>query len=293
MSDDKRSGRTDSESRRAGSRRGRALIRLANLLTLAGLMTTAVFLITTGPGADGSAARAAAVPDWAAPMAAYYLGVASADQLQLSTWQSVDTATGRRVTSEVPGEGLVQFDPATHEVNEVIWSTRLGAPTGQLMDQLDAVRTAQSYAAAHYVRFEDMVMRPVEAINHGAFAEYRMVWQARSGDAWLPSQVAIGVNARTGELAYYFSERVKSEIDTTPLVTADQAIGAAQEAAGLGPAATASVPELTVVVERAQQTLQWVVAVRAPEQAAPHIVSAPIVWVDARTGAARIAAVAS
>ena len=293
MSDNQPRRSSTSRSRSDGARTWRTLFRVANVVSLAALMTTIIFLATTGPGEDGSAAATPAVPDWAPSMAAYFLGAASSDDVQLVSWESVETATGERIVSEVAGEGLVQFDPASHEVNEVIWSARLSGATGPLVEQLDAVRAAQSYAGSHYLRFEDLVMRSVETLDHGAFAEYRVLWQARDGEAWLPSQVAIGVNARTGQLAYYFSERVDPQVDTTPLTTAAQASAAALEVAAVGPGATAGAPELTVVVEGGRQSLQWVVQVRAPHQAEPHIVSAPIVWVDAHTGVARVAAVAA
>lgn len=126
-------------------------------------------------------------------------------------------------------------------------------------------------------------------MDHGAFEEYRFIWQARTANAWLPTQVTVGVNSRSGAVAYFATERVPVETPPAARINANQAAALALAVAGPVHQTVKATPELHVTVMAGRQQLVWVVPITTSDKA-PHLSRAQIVWVDAVTGVARTVA---
>jgi hypothetical protein len=204
-------------------------------------------------------------------------------------WRLVTDVVGSRYQSHVSGVGLVEVDAATKEVDEVIFDGRLQSSPGRsTVSATQAHDTALSFAQGHFRGFDGLTLRDSSSLDHGTFREVRVEWQARSGQAWLPTKVAVGVNAATGQVAYYWSERVPLRVSATPSVAAATAIQRAQETApGL---TVTSGPTLEVTIRSGEQHLVWITELTRVYATGAHVPDYRVVWTDARTGLTQIAA---
>jgi hypothetical protein len=208
--------------------------------------------------------------------------------VQVSGGHTIATATGDRYDMDVAGIGIVQANPATHEITEIVYANRLtGGPAS--VPAAAAAATARAYAQPRFDGFGQLSSRATTRIDHGSWVEYRVVWQQRLDAAWTPTQVAVGVNAASGQIAYYWTDRVAVTVPITPRITAAAAATAALHAVGITGRAVAGTPELQVVtLSASQQQLVWSVSVRSPRVRGLQIASDVIVHVDARTGNATV-----
>jgi hypothetical protein len=218
---------------------------------------------------------------------AHSLGLASVPSVD---WRSVDSSAGARYQAHVPGIGIVEVDPVTHELDEVVYDAALARPTGETMSADAAYPIARAFAARHFGDFDRLVSRSSETVDHGVFSEVRITWQARAGSTWLPIKVVVGVNSRSGRLAYYWSERIPTWVGTVPKVTAAQAIADALSAAGVGSNATADTPSLEVMPTASGEHLVWITEVTKAEPTGFHVPQTAVVWVDAVSGQAQVVA---
>jgi hypothetical protein len=191
------------------------------------------------------------------------------------SWSS-PSGTERRLEASLPGTGhfVVDLDEG-RVVTAVLVAPK--APDPSLGSHEAARRAAEGFVALHQPSAAAYALRVDEFLDHGALKEWRFQWQAKSGLAWTPTYAAVTVDAR-GFIGTYSSNWVALTVDTTPRVTADQALVSAVPAGYtvLGP------PELWVQQPAGQpQQLVWVVE-RRP---ATTTVSKEVVWVDAMSGA--------
>ncbi|MGI8609474.1 MAG: hypothetical protein ACR2MY_09645 [Candidatus Dormibacteria bacterium] len=203
-------------------------------------------------------------------------------------WRLVSDQAGGRYKTQVSGVGLVEVDAVTHEVDEVIFDGRLSSIPGTPIALTQAESTAGSFARAHFAGFGALAPRGTTLVDHGVFREYRSTWQARQGQASLPSQVAVGVNATTGQVAYYWSQRLAVTVSTQPKVSAAAALRSAQ---GLAEGLTASAaPDLEVAVREGHQQLVWVTTFTRNYSSGLHVSDNRVVWTDAQTDVSQIVA---
>jgi len=258
---------------------------IAGVTTVAVTLGAASLLVTAG----GAVASRSPKLGWEAVAVARALAV-PASSVHVTSWKRIDTATGQRYDADVAGVGIVQLDAVTHELDEVVYEDHLVGARGSEVTSAGAALVARHFAEAHMRGFGSLTARPIEHLDHGAFSEYRLVWQAQQAGAWLPTQVAVGVNARTGVIAYFAADRVAVAEPPAARVSAAQARSVALRTAGAAGRVVEADPELGVVVTTAgRQELVWSLRITAA-QSAPHVSQSQIVWVDAVTGRARIAA---
>jgi len=268
-------------------RRRRRLLWLALAATICAATILSIAGLNSGAPSHRMANR---IPEWAPLMAGYFAEIADPAGVHLKNWREVPSNLGPRDVADLAGVGLIQFNPKTHEVDEVIFSNHLGGAASTVMPGNQAVGVARDFAVGKYLGFSALTFRAAEFIDHHEFAEYRITWQARAGRAWLPSMVAIGINARTGQVAYYSSTRLRVTISTVPDIGATAAARAALTVANLDGSARTGAPELTVQANASTQQLVWSVPVLEASSSRPHIARDVIVWVDAHTGQARVVA---
>ncbi|MDQ1683910.1 MAG: hypothetical protein QOC82_647 [Frankiaceae bacterium] len=221
---------------------------------------------------------------------ARFLGLSPA-ALRLEHGHSGNSPSGMRMTANVRGVGMVQWDPRTHEVNEVIFDNNLATlPAGtNPTDKAAALRTASAFAAAHFDGFSQLVVREVQLVNHELFTEWQVLYQARTGDAWAPRMVRVGVNARDGRLAYYWSSRLPDAVSAVPHISMAQAATAVRALAG--PAALVGSLSLEITATGpGTERLVWVTTVTPRTTAKVHVSTGSLVWVDAQTGAPTVVA---
>lgn len=226
-------------------------------------------------------------PDSRAVAVARWLGVAA---IPRSAWSLVTDPAGARYQSHVPGVGLVELDATSQEVDEVIYDSQLTGSAGHRINQADAVAKAGGFARQHFAGFGGLSQRSATYVDHGAFQEYRTTWQARQGNAWLPTATTVGVNSDTGQVAYYWSRRVPLTLNST---TAQVSAAAAKEAAiavAHTAGAAASDPNLEVVVTTTGQRLVWVTEVRGTPSARAQVPLFEVAWTDATSGSTYIVA---
>jgi|SwirhisoilCB2_FD_contig_31_16128854_length_1639_multi_3_in_0_out_0_1 hypothetical protein len=225
-----------------------------------------------------------AAPTWATRAVGNFMDRA-VPASAFATWQEVNLPSGPRWEGQFSGGNIAEFDATTHELDEVILSHNLSGSTGPMLRRMDALRTAVGIGD-DFDGFPRLSPRHAELIDHGAFAEWRFQWQERFGLAWAPSTVVVGINARTGALAYYWSMRDTVRVPSSARVTAATARQKALQVAGIPGARTAR-PVLEITDENRHQELVWIVRVidRNPR---PHISDDKVVWVDAITGSASV-----
>jgi hypothetical protein len=216
--------------------------------------------------------------------------------VRISASRVISTATGDRYDMDVAGIGIVQANPITREITEIVYADRL---TGSrvAVPAAAAAQTAHAYAAQHFTGLAQLTPRGATQLDHGSWVEFRVVWQQRTGAAWTPTQVAVGVNAASGQVAYFWSDRLALTVPTTPQVTASEARAAALRlvTAESGRSSADSKnqvvgpPELQVVaLSSSKQQLVWSVAVRSPRVRGLQIARDVTVHVDAHTGSATL-----
>ena len=199
-------------------------------------------------------------------------------------WRDARVAGRTRQVATTP-EGLVQVDPFTHEVTEIVFSDRLTTATGPVKRQAVLRDVADRFAADHYRGFAALRPRSVELLDHGSWTENRFVYQARRRGAWLPRQAVVGVNARTGQVAYYWSERQDVSTLVAPAVDAQRARALAAAGSGYGKGAQAGAATLQPLDVDGEQTVAWLVEVRPPFTRTRHIATTQWMRVDPQTGA--------
>ena len=221
------------------------------------------------------------------------VSVAAATTLTSSDFGRVETvqvAGGPRLQVLVKGLGLVQIAPHSNQVLEVIWDGRLSSGPNDTVSGPAAQALASTFAATHIAGFSQLAPRETVLIDHGAWREYRASFQARSGTAWLPKQIAVGVNAATGQVAYYWNDLTPSNIDTTPAVTESQAVDSVRAAAGND--VIIGKPQLEVLEVNGRQILAWSMTANASGSVGGlRVLNNSIALVDATTGAVMTGAV--
>jgi hypothetical protein len=204
-------------------------------------------------------------------------------------WRTVSDATGNRYQTHIAGVGLVEVDAVTNEVNEAIFDGRLQSAPGRTdVPATQAEAAASDFARQHFRGFDGLTLRNSSAVDHGTLRELRITWQEQHGAAWLPTEVTVGVNAATGQVAYYWSERVPLRISAVSAVSSGTALQHAQAAApGL---TVTSGPRLEVVLQSGQQHLVWVTELTHAYASGAHVPDYRVVWTDAQTGSTQIVA---
>jgi hypothetical protein len=207
-------------------------------------------------------------------------------RLSAGRWSTVPSADGAREQAYLPGVGLVQRSKASGETDEAIFEPQLQpGPPGAAESRGAAVATARQYARAHFFGFARLARVGASYVDHGAWREYRVTWQARRGQAWLPDIITVGINAGTGKVAYFWSERGTSMHDTSPLISAAQALRSARAAAGFSGRVLAGRPRLEVIDRQGRPQLEWLSRVtKVFVSGAAHVPASAIVAIDARTG---------
>lgn len=209
-----------------------------------------------------------------------------------STWSTVERLGGARHLSIIPGLGMFELD-RTLEVREAIFEKELSSPANQVAVRIaDAGSVAEAFARSRFHGFDALSIRRSESLDHGDFREHRFEWQARSGEAWLPSRVTVGVNAVTGRIAYYSSDRAVVTVPTTSDITPEAARASALTASGLEEEdAVVSEPFLAVVRSTTgRQRLVWITEVSGRPQATIHLPTYRVMWTDAATGTSEVMA---
>jgi hypothetical protein len=230
---------------------------------------------------------AAGSPDSRAVAVAHWLGMASVPR---SAWTLATDLAGPRYQSHVPGVGLVELDATTQEVDEVIFDSQLTGSTAHRISEASATAAAEAFARQHFTGFDGLVERSDTYVDHGAFQEYRTTWQARQGEAWLPTAVTVGINSDTGRAAYYWSRRVPLTLTSTTAQVTAAAAKAAAIAVVHTAGAVASEPNLEVVLTGAGQRLVWVTEVRGARSAGVQMPLYEVAWTDAQSGSTNIVA---
>lgn len=232
-----------------------------------------------------AAPAASAAPDARTLAVANWLGSGT---LHDQGWRLVSDQAGNRYQTHISGVGMVEVDAATTEVDEVIFDGRLQSASRAAIATAQAQSTAEGFARQHFRGFDGLTLRGASTEDHGTLREVRVDWQARHGAAWLPTKVAVGINAATGQVAYYWSERVPLRVSAVPAVSAASALQRAQAvAAGL---TVTSQPSLEVVVQSGQQQLVWMTELTRTYSSGVHVADYRVVWTDAQTGSTRVVA---
>ena len=230
------------------------------------------------PAPTATDARTVAVASW--------LGTSST--LHDQGWRLVPDQAGSRYQTHISGVGLVEVDAVTNEVDEVIFDGRLQSQAGQAVPASQAQTTATGFARQHFRGFDGITLRGTTTEDHGTLREVRIDWQARRGETWLPTKVAVGVNASTGQVAYYWSERVPLRVSAAPSVSAAAALQNARAAAeGLS---VVSGPTLEVTVQNGAQHLVWITDMTRTYSTGVHVPDNRVVWTDALTGSTEVVA---
>ncbi len=213
-------------------------------------------------------------------------------------WRAVASPDGLRIQAVARG-GLVQFSRGTHELNEVIFGRRLGAGQARIsaaaatthVERDVARQRARRFAATHYDGFPALRLRDDGLVDHRSFLEYRFAWQGRRGRAWLPLKAEVGINALTGRVAYYWSQRSPSDVPVVPQISASAARDAARRTIGFvqSPVRVGR-PVLSVVLKGRRPRLVWETRVSAVPDQELSIPQVFVVQTDALTGTSSIAA---
>lgn len=201
------------------------------------------------------------------------------------------TTSGENSTVETyrPGLGLFKIDPKTEQINEAVFEEEITSGPVQV-DADKALDIAHGFAVSHHHDIGDMPLRSIDFLDHGAFSEYRVTWQARHGAAWLPTRTTVGINATTGRVVYFDHDPTRLMVNPDAGVTEDQAVRSAS-ALLEGPNWTARTrPSLEVVTDSdGTQHLAWVHEI-ARKYTGTAVPDAVVIWTDAHTGQSRIQA---
>jgi hypothetical protein len=146
-----------------------------------------------------------------------------------------------------------------------------------------AIAAAMTFLHDHAI-VPPAVTPTAEVVDHGAFREWSVRWQARAGAALAPDMIHVGVDAASA--AVFSMVRVRRPYVAPPVarVGRDDAIDLAKGAAGM-PAATVVAADLAIdFATDGTQILIW----RVQLDAGADAYGAAWVDVDAITGAARL-----
>lgn len=211
---------------------------------------------------------------------------------QATRWVTVERLGGPRWQAQAKGVGLVEIDARTNEVEDAVFDSELSSSQSTLtVSRTGALGNAARFAREHYAGFTGLALREARYLDHDFYREYRFVWQARAGKAWLPSKVAVGVNAATGRVATYSAEHAAPRIATTPEVSRSQPRASALKVTGLAGRARTSEPVLEVVSNtRGGQRLVWITEVTEVPTQPTYVPRYLVVWTDARTGLSEVMA---
>jgi hypothetical protein len=220
------------------------------------------------------------------------------DSASRSRWQRVPSPDGFRFQA-ASRRGLVQFSGKTHELNEVIYTGQLDMNGARVSTTSPVVRIRRSIAlqrarrfgAARYRGFADLRLRESRFIDHRSFQEYRFAWQGRRGRAWLPLKAEIGVNSLTGKVAYYWSQRSRSDAPVVPRVSAAAARRAARQIVRfIRFRVQVGRPVLSVISDRGGARLVWETRASAVPDGELFIPQVFVVRTNALTGNSSIVA---
>ncbi len=218
-----------------------------------------------------------------------WLGVRPAER---SLWRRVERPEGQRLQTNRPGVGLFEINARTGEVEEAVFEAEVQGYGAQSVSFERAKEVAGRFALSKAVSVHGLTLRSAENLDHGAFKEYRFVWQERRGLAWLPTRVAVGVNSATGNVASFSSRHQAAVGPTDSLISQADAVEAAIRTVGgreQGWILRAR-PNLEVMTQPdGGQQLVWVAEVLLSQNGV-HVPQYAVVWTDARTGESSIRA---
>lgn len=267
----------------------RSMPRVVSAVASVALLGAGLWAVSTASPASSHASSAAASPADVLSIARF-LDLSPAS-VRLTHAHSGASPSGIRITANLRGIGMVQWDPRTHEVDEVIFDGNLDTlPAGtDPIAKAAALRTASAFGATHFDGFSQLTVRDVELVNHELFTEWQVLFQARTGDAWAPRMVRIGVNARDDRIAYYWSSRLPDAVSAVPRIP--QAQAAATARAFVGPAGRIGPLSLEITATGpGTERLVWVTTATPATTATVHVSAGSLIWVDAQTGAPSVVA---
>lgn len=198
-----------------------------------------------------------------------------------AVWRLQHLRTGDAFYGNVPRSGIFRVNATSMEVETAALDTPDKPSASQI--RADAARQlADAFVTAHCSSVRRMVLR---GVSGNGLPQYRFTWQAREGEAWLPSYAVVSIDI-SGFLGQYACIQVPAKIPTLARVTS----GAARDAAARlgGPNRTpAGPPELDVVLlDAGAQQLVWSVQLQAAKDA--PVTPPEVIWVDAASGDAGV-----
>jgi hypothetical protein len=255
---------------------------------LSGVALTAVLLTAVWTLSPHRAALAAPATDERTDAAVHWLGRPVSFS---SPWRAVAGPDGARFQATMGDGGLMEVSAASLRVDEFVDGREVKARSGPGVTQAVAEAVARQFASAHFGWLDRLTERSVTSQDHGAFRDYRIVWQLRQNSVWLPTKVTVGINASDGNVAYYWSQEHSTALSTSWSVSAQSAEQAALGAVTLPVAPAVTAQDLEVVLDSHNaEHLVWVVTLEAQFGPGLHMPSGATVWVDATTGVAQVVA---
>lgn len=225
------------------------------------------------------------VPGWATEAVARTL--LGSPHYRVSEWQLLDVNGEQRYQATVVGYGLAQFDARTHELDQLICDEAVepsASLSGPAISKPQALALAANAADRLAPSYTHLRRRGLTLLDHGSFAEYRVTWQALSHGAWLPDQVVVGINARTGAFAYFWANHQPVVVNLDRAVDQATAVRLAFKDVGRSRLRLLNVPSLEVIEAHGQQKLVWLITLTST-YSGPHIASGWVRAVDAHSGA--------
>lgn len=258
-------------------------------LPLAAAALVALTITGCGSRSTGTAAAAGSPAEQAQAALTRFLGD---PKIPHGNWAPTESLAGPHLRTVIPGFGIFEVDAHSYKVTEAVFEGRQMAADGgkSVTVSLATARAAASqFAAAHFDRFAALAEKEAQLNDHGMFKEYNFIWQARAGQAWLPTFVAVTLNPVTAAVSSYSEQDVPVRISTTATITEQQARAAALSAAHLAGNISVDTEDLEVILEQGgQQKLAWQFGLSVVHTGVYHGVAPGehVVQVDALTGVA-------
>jgi hypothetical protein len=178
----------------------------------------------------------------------------------------------------VPELGVFSVGAESDAVTVAVYNTP--PPGAATVSSANALSRARAFADLHG-GLGSMQLQHSDLKDHGdAGTEFDFGWRAKSGAAWLPNSVSIGVYV-DGSMASYSRVTIPVRISTAPVVSSSKAQEAAL-ALTHGVAVASADLQVVTTPDGVKQSLVYIIDIR---QRSSGLLSAPEeVWVDARTG---------
>jgi hypothetical protein len=257
--------------------------------TILGIAALAAVLSGCGVRYAGNAAGQSSPPNMAQAALARFIGT---PQIPHGNWMAKDTLAGPRLRTVIPGLGIFEVDASSYQITEGVFDNHVMAADGGKtvsVAMATARVTAAQYAAKNFPSFAGLAEKEGQLDDHGAFKEYSFTWQARQGDAWLPTFVHVTINAGTAGVNSYSAQVVALKVATRPNLSESQARSAAIGVAHLAGQVSVDSENLQVLLEpNGAQKLAYVYELSVVH-AGHYVGLAPgdhVVQVDALTGQA-------